>query len=105
MLITDCISSALKSGGDVDFAKAGARNSANSVLLKLTEKFAEKVTVRLENDENLKKLLGSPAFVPFLFSTWMNANAWPKTLEAVERIFSGGHGDDDDGKTRVSLQG
>ena len=57
VLIVDCIRSALKSG-DVDFAKAGARNSANSVLLNLTEKFAEKVKKQLENDDSLKNFFG-----------------------------------------------
>ncbi len=112
MLIVHCIRSALKSGGGGDddddddsfaevrnnFAEAGARNSANSVLLKLTEKFAEKVKDRLEKNASLEKLLGSPAFVPFLFSTWMDANAWSKTLEAVRGEF---FSDDDDGENNI----
>jgi len=98
VLVIDCIRSALKSGGGVSFAEAGACNSANSVLLEVAETFAEKVREQLENDESLKKLLGSPAFVPFLFSTWMNSNAWPETLKAVRGVFCPG---DVDGENNI----
>jgi hypothetical protein len=100
-LMFDCIRSALKGGGD-EFADAGARNSVHFILPELTKKFSDTVADKLKADWNNNngkttidpELLGTKAFVAYLFNTWTNPNAWPKTLDAIREFYFHGTSED-----------
>ena len=113
-LMFDCIRSALKGGGDNDefdeFADAGARNSVHFILPELTKKFSDTVADKLKADRNNNngkptinpELLGTKAFVAYLFNTWTNPNAWPKTLDAIREFYFHGTSKDVDCKSLLN---